>query len=269
MPPAAPQRIIALAPSTAEIVWALGAGDRLVAVGRYCVYPAELERLPKIGGVRDPDLETVLSLQPDLVLVRGRTDALDQLCRARQIRLYYDPTETLADIARAVREIGSLLGRAPQAEVVIAEMEQGLARVRQAVEGRPRPRVLFTSRQPDQLAEIYTVAKGSYLDELITLAGGTNIFGDQDIAYPLVSLEEILARRPEVIVESLFGETDRPGLRESVIAQWRAVGPIPAVESGRVHLVTADYATVPSPRVVQMAADLAQMFHPEVSLERY
>ncbi|MFH0982134.1 MAG: helical backbone metal receptor [Planctomycetota bacterium] len=261
-----PRRIIALAPSTAEIVCDLGAADRLVAVGRYCVYPPAIANLPKIGGLRDPELETILILRPDLVMVRGRSDLLDKLCRDNGISIYDDPTETLADIERAVFEIGSLLGLPDRATEIVADMRAELATIRHAVAGSPKPRVLFTSRNPDQLANIYTVARGSYLDELIALAGGENIFGDQDVAYPMVSLEEVVARQPEVILESLFGETDAPGLRDSVVGQWRAVGPIPAVLSGRIHIMTADYATVPSPRVVHMAADLVKLIHPEVSV---
>ena len=144
-------------------------------------------------------------------------------------------------------------------------MRAELSSFRRAVAGRRKPRVLFTTRNPDQLANIYTVARGSYLHELIVLAGGENVFGDQDIPYPLVGLEEIFARQPEVIIESPFGATNSPELQASVIAQWREVGSIPAVESGRLHLLVADYATVPSPRVVEMAAHLAALIHPEVS----
>ena len=263
---AIPQRIIALAPSTAEIVCELGAADRLVAVSRYCTYPPQLAGLPKIGGPRDLDLERILTLDPDLLMLRGANDVLDKLCRDHGIRTYYDPTETLADIEKAITEIGALLGVSARAAETVTTMRAELTAIRQAVADRPRPRVLFTTRSPDQLANIYTVAKGSYLDELIALAGGANVFGDQDAPYPLVGLEEILARRPEVIIESLFGETDRAGLHEAVVAQWRAVGPIPAVETGRIHVLTADYATVPSPRVVRLAADLVKLIHPEVSV---
>ena len=262
---AIPQRIITIAPNTAEIVCELGAADRLVAVGRYCKHPPRIVGLPKIGGLRDPDLESILALRPDLLMVRGRTPVLEKLCRDNGIRVYHDPTETLADIERAVLEIGELLGLGNRAADVVARMRSELSSIRRSVEGLPCPRVLFTSRNPDQLAAIYTVAKGSYLDELISLAGGENIFGDQDIPYPLVGLEEILVRRPEVIIESLFGQGSGPGVRGKVVAQWRAVGWIPAVESGRVHVLTADYATVPSPRVVRMAADLVKIIHPEIA----
>jgi iron complex transport system substrate-binding protein len=260
-----PQRIIAIAPNTAEIVCELGATDRLVAVGRYCKHPPQITDLPRIGGLRDPDLETILALRPDLLMVRGHTAAVETLCRDNGIRVYHDPTERLADIERAVLEIGELLGLGDRAADVAARMRSELSSIRRSVEGLPRPRVLFTSRNPDQLAAIYSVAKGSYLDELISLAGGENIFGDQDTPYPLVGLEEILVRRPEVIIESLFGQGGSPGLRSAVVAQWRAIGPIPAVETGRLHILTADYATVPSPRVVRMAADLVKIIHPEIA----
>ena len=262
---AVPRRIIAIAPNTAEIVCELGAADRLVAVGRYCKYPPRIAGLPRIGGLRDPDLEAILALQPDLLMVRGRTAAVERLCRDNGIRVYHDPTETLADIERAVLEIGDLLGLGDRAADVISRMRSELSSIRRSVAALPRPRVLFTNRNPGQLAAIYTVAKGSYLDELISLAGGENIFGDQDTPYPLIGLEEILVRRPEVIIESLFGQGGGPGMRSAVAAQWRAVGRIPAVETGRVHVLTADYATVPSPRVVRMASDLVKIIHPEIA----
>jgi iron complex transport system substrate-binding protein len=100
------------------------------------------------------------------------------------------------------------------------------------------------------------------------LAGGSNVFGDQDAPYPLVSLEEIVGRRPDLIIESLYGAEVTDELRAAARAQWRAVGHIPAAASGRVHILDADYATIPSPRVVLMAADLVRLIHPEVSLDQ-
>ncbi|MCP4591960.1 MAG: ABC transporter substrate-binding protein [bacterium] len=266
IPPATYQRIIAIAPNTAEIVCELGAADRLVAVSQYCTYPPSLEKLPKIGGPRDLDLEMVIALQPDLVIARGASEALVSLCDAQGIRVYHDPSRALADIEQAIREIGDLLSVTDRATAVLRRMRERLEAIRRAVADRPRPRVLFTTRNPEQLSSIYTVARGSYLDELIVLAGGENIFGDQDTDYPLVSLEEIIDRRPEVIIESLFGTADSAELRASVAKQWQSVSPIPAVETGRLHILSADYATVPSPRVVLLAADFVRMIHPEVTL---
>ncbi|MCK4661024.1 MAG: ABC transporter substrate-binding protein [Phycisphaerae bacterium] len=265
--PQTTSRIIALAPSTVEIVCELGAAERLIAVGSYCDYPPAIARLPRIGGIRDPDLEAILALRPGLLMLRGRSDILNKLCHDNGIAIYHDPTETLAGLERAVLEIGELLHLPQRAAQIVARMQAELAAVRRAVEHRPRPRVLFTTRSPDRLVNIYTASKGSYLDELITLAGGENIFGDQDTDYPLVSMESIVARQPEVIIESLFGAADKPGLHEAIVAQWRRVGPVPAVESGRIHILTADYATVPSPRVGLMAKDLARIIHPEVFVD--
>lgn len=262
------RRIIAIAPNAAEIICELGEGKRLVAVDRFCKYPPEIAHLPRVGGLRDPDLETILALKPDLLIVRsGRDETLARFCRRNGIRFYRDQTDTLADIERTVLELGELLDRQDRARAVVGRMRRGLAAVREAVSGRPRPRVLFTNRQPDALANIYTVSKGSYLNDLIAVAGGTNVFGELDGAYPLVSVEEIFARKPEVIIESLFGAADSPELRRTVAAQWSAVGRMPAVRDGRIHLLVEDYATIPSPRVVRMASDLAALIHPEVSLD--
>lgn len=266
-PQSPPKRIITIAPNTAEIVCELGAFDRLVAVSRYCEHPPRLADLPKIGGPRDLDLETILALKPDLVMLRGSYDVLEKLCRDHDIRTYHDPTETLDDLERTIVEIGDLLGLSERAAEIVSRVREELADVRRSVKGLPKPRVLFIMRSPDQLANLTTVARGSYLSELIALAGGENIFKDQDAPYPLVGLEEILGRQPEVIIESLFDTKDTPDLRERVLEQWRAVGSIPAVRTGRIHVLTTDYAMVPSPRAVRMATDLVKIIHPEVAVD--
>ena len=119
-------------------------------------------------------------------------------------------------------------------------------------------------RGPDRLANISTVGKGSYLHELIELAGGKNVFGDLDVAYPQVSLEEIVARRPEVIIEVSPG--GRPaGGHVQLTTQWHPLQQIPAVRNGRVHVLTEDYALIPSPRLVLLAEKLLSLLYADVA----
>ncbi|MCH7813864.1 MAG: ABC transporter substrate-binding protein [Planctomycetes bacterium] len=271
-----PQRIVALAPSSAEIVCSLGAGDRLVGVGRFVNYPPELaglprvgglydpDSLPRVGGLYDPDLEQILGLEPDLLITRGASAPLTRLCRDRNITLYEDPTDTLTDLFRAIEEIGARLGLAAQADALATRTRAELDSVKARVADRPPVDVLLTMRQLGPIRSIYTVGQGPYLNELLEIAGGRNLFKDIELHYPEVSGEQVLARGPAVIIELMPGEDYDESDRLLAIEQWRALGPMPATESGRVYLLTADFAQIPSPRITQMARLLADYLHPEV-----
>lgn len=258
-------RVIALAPNAAEILCALGVCDALVGVSRFCTYPPELSGVPKIGGLRDPDLETVLALRPDLVILRGRGHALRELCRDRGIRVYDDRVETLDDLYQTIRELGELFHRAPQAGALIDEIRSGLRDIAVRVAGAGRPRVLFTLRSPSTLADVLTTGRGTFISELITIAGGANVFGDQDTRYPSVSVEEIVGRNPEVIIEAMTSQVITPALRATLTNQWRALPPIAAVRAGRVHFVSDDYLTIPSHRVTLAAQRFVALIHPELT----
>ena len=260
----APRRIVALAPSSVEIVCGLGAGDRLAGVGRFVSFPPELSDLPRVGGLYDPDLEQILSLEPDLLITRGASAALARLCSDNGIELYEDPTDTLSDLFRAIEEIGSRLGLPTQAEDLATRTRAELDQVRQRVADRPPVGVLLTMRRLGPIRSIYTVGRGPYLNDLLEIAGGRNLFSNIDLPYPEVGGEQVLAAAPEVIVELMPGEDYDESDRLAAIEQWRALGPIPATASGRVHLVTADYAQIPSPRITLLARLLAGYLHPEV-----
>lgn len=262
-----PQRIVAMAPSTTEIVFALGAGHRVVGVSRFCTHPPAVAGVPTIGGQHDPDLEQIVALRPDLVVLRGAGAALRQVCREHGIRIYEDPSQTLADVHQAIGELGALLGRGDEAEALNARLHRDLDAVAARVAGRPRPRVLLTMRGPERLMNIHTVGGTPFLSELIQIAGGRNVFADLNVDYGEVSVEEILARSPEVIVEAMPGLDLDDEQRAAVAGQWQALGPLPAVEQGRVHVLTADHLLLPSPRVTHTARLLAALFHPGASAD--
>jgi len=261
--PAAARRIIALAPSTAEIIFALGAGDSVVGVSPYATYPPEVKKLAQVGGVRDPDLETILALRPDLVILRGKNHRVEQLCRQHDIRVFCDETTTLGSVFETIEALGRVLGKTDRAAEVGAELRRRLEAVRQAAGSQDRPGVLLTLRTPDKLGPITTVAKGSYLHELIELAGGRNVFGELEVAYPEVALEEILARQPEIIIEAMPGESIDEQRRSRLADQWKAVGRLKAVETGRIHYLTEDYVLIPSPRASLLAEKLRAIFAEE------
>jgi ABC-type Fe3+-hydroxamate transport system substrate-binding protein len=137
------------------------------------------------------------------------------------------------------------------------------------VAGLARPRVLLTvSRQPDRLADVLTVGHEGFLADMIDLAGGVNVFGDLDMDYPQVSIESILARRPDVIIELMPEVEMTPALHARIVADWGKLGPIPAVRKGGVHILTDDHCLIPSPRYVEIIERVSRILHPDRAVER-
>lgn len=273
---AVPSRIVTIAPNADEILAALGVADRIVGVSRFTFFPAELADRPRVGGLYDPDLERIIALRPDLIILRGRNEQVEQLCARHAIRLYHDPTETLADLFKTVEDVGRLVGRDEEARQCVEGLRGGLDSLRLEAQRRlgaaPRPRVLLTTaRNPAGLKDILTSARGTIHDELITLAGGQNLFGDIDIQYPQVSLEDIVARAPDVIIELMPEVHVTRELGRQMAEQWRETGPIPACTTGRVHILGDEprYAgsLIPSPRVVELARVFLDLIHPPTSTD--
>lgn len=258
-----PQRIITIGPNAAEIICGLGACDRIVAVDKFCVHPPELLDRPRIGGLFDPDLEKIVTLRPDLVVVRGHSQSVTNLCNQLKVTIHLDRTEKLADIVTCIKELARILGLQASGSAMVEEFERRLNAIRKRVAGRPRPRVLLTiSRRPDRIANVLTSGKGTFLDEMIEIAGGVNVFGHLDMAYPQVSVESIVARRPEVIIELLPELKMTEAMQRQMRAQWKQLGSIPAALKGQIWFVTDDNALIPSPRCVEIIDKISRILHP-------
>ncbi len=262
--PPTPKRIITIAPNSAEIICALGACDAIIGVSKFCVHPPELQGRPRIGGLFDPNLEKIVMLRPDLVVLRGQNESVERLCCQRGISVYRDKTDTLAGVETCIVELGRLLGRSNEAAAMVKKFRGRIEAVRKRTANRPRPRVLLTvSRQPDRLANLLTTGRGTFLTEMLDIAGGINIFGNLDMAYPQVSLESIVARRPEVILELMPEVKLTPTRKQQMVEQWRTIGALPAVTAGRVFFLTDDHCLIPSPRYVEVIEKVSRLLHPE------
>jgi iron complex transport system substrate-binding protein len=259
---APPQRIVSTAPSITEMLFALGAGDRVVGVTTYCRYPEEAQQKPKIGGFASPNVEAILRQRPDLVVImEDRTDLADRLkpFRVPMLSLRH---QRLGDIERSIVTLAARLGLEDRGRSLVAGIRRDLSRVTDSVAKRPRRSVLYlVGRNPGSLTDLYAVGPGSYLDELITLAGGRNVFHDAAVAYAKVSLEEILARDPDVIVDMSHQEGVSADDIRAIQALWGRFPSLRAVRTRDVHVVTADVFVVPGPRVTVAVGDLARLIH--------
>ncbi len=253
-----PRRVVSLAPSVTEIVFALGAGDRLVGVSTYCDFPDAARAIDRVGTFLQPSLEVILAKRPDLVIAvpspanRASVLKIEQLgARVRVVR-----ADTVEEVFRAIATIGADLGLDDAATQLIANLRSELAQWRTRLADVEKRKVLMVvGRRP-----LIAAGAGTYQHELIEMAGGVNVAGDGGGAWPHLSMEVVLVAAPEVIIDTGMGGSDAAGGQ----AFWSPFGSIPAVRDGRV--VGAGHFDLlrPGPRMVQSLGVLVGMIHPEI-----
>ena len=253
------ERIVSLLPSVTEILVALGAGGRLVARTDYD-RDSTLARLPSVGGGLNPSLERLTVLRPDLVVGWSGDQSLDQLAR-HGVLVYRPPSQTLADVRCTMLRLGRALGLETAADSLTRAIDGDVEAVRRAVQGRPRPSVFYVV----WLDPPMTAGPGTFLDELIAIAGGQNAFADAPSQWPTVSLEAVLRRQPAVVVVPRGERGAERTARLRSTAGWRDLR---AVRTGRVIEVDAELFNRPGPRVGTAAKTLARLLHPEAFLAR-
>jgi iron complex transport system substrate-binding protein len=261
---AQPTRVISLVPSVTEMIFAMGAGSIVVGVSSYDHYPPEVERLPRLGALVDPDFERILTLRPDLVIVYGSQDDLVRRLTAAHIASFSYQNGGLDNVTATVRRLGDELGRRADADQLAARIESGLDRVRQAVSGRPRPRTaLIFGREGGSLRGLYASGGVGFLHDLVELAGGDDAFADVRRENLQVSTEMLLARRPDVIIEIHASEGWTPTRLAEERHVWDALPALPAVRANRVYLLADNSLSIPGPRVVDVAERFARLLHPD------
>ena len=262
--PGSYRRVICLAPSITETIFALGGGSQIVAVGDFTFWPPEATKLPRAGGVFNPSFERMLALRPDLVILQGRQQKVADFCARQRIEFLAIEKNDFDGVFDGIRAVGETLGLAGPAEVLAAQIRLDLAGIRRRVAGRGRPRVfLCIGRRPGTLSQLMTAGTTSYLSQLVEAAGGTNIFGELERPYPMISKESLVVRAPQVIIETYAGQTIDEAKRRELAAEWRPLRAIPAVRDGRIAILTEDYLLIPGPRMAKSAERLAEVIHPE------
>ncbi len=257
------RRVVSMAPSIVESLFAIGAGDRVAGVGDWCSHPAEAAERPRVGGEMDPDFERLLALQPDLIIVQGKAETLRTFCDRHDIPMLHVDMNSERTIYAGLRTIGRAVGKEEAADRLAATIRSELAQVARRVAGRPRPRVfLCMGHRPGSLRGLASAAGHTFLSELLSIAGGQNIFADLEQDYPPISKERLVERRPEVIVELHPGEALSEAARDTLRADWQKLASLPVVKNQRIHLLTEDYLMIPGPRVAQAAARIAEAVHP-------
>ena len=251
------QRVISLAPSVTEILFAVGLDAEIVGVTTFCDYPAQAKLKPKIGS-SIPNLEAILGLKPDLLI--GNQDFIrpDVLAKLDQLRVpvFLLLPKTVEDVLRHISAVGRLGGHEKQARLVADDLRDRLTKIRQRMAAARRLRVFYVvSADP-----LITVGSGSFIHHMLETAGGENIVGSTSKAYPKVSLEEVLRRDPEVL---LFPVGATEGIPEAEQQRWRKWRGMSAVAQNRLYQVKGDLVNRPGPRVIEGIEGIARLLHPE------
>jgi iron complex transport system substrate-binding protein len=253
-----PARIVSLTPALTEILFAVGAGDRVVGVTDYCDYPPEAKTRTKVGGYVNPSIEAVVALKPDLVVVSpgpGNRDAALAMRRAG-LRVEVVQAETLDESLAAIDAVAGMTGNATEGKALVERIRSRLAAVSQRVAALPRVAALFCL----QVDPIIAAGKGTLPSELLEIAGGRNVVTEP--RYPRLGLEAVVAGKPELILQSRM-DAPAPGEQGAESAFWERWPQIPAVAKKRVVVLSGGLALRPGPRVADAAEELVAIVHPE------
>ena len=251
-----PSRIVSLAPSITETVFALGFGNRLVGVTNHCDYPAEAKRLPKIGDFMSPSLEVIAAKQPDLVIgVIGATDpAKAQEIQRLGIKIALVSVTSITEILNSFTRIATLLGDPDAGARLVEKITAQFDTVKRHIAPAPRRSTLLAVG----LRPLVAVGGKNFLDELITLAGGENIAGNASQPWLNLPDEYVVAKAPQVIIQAGMG-SDAAGPTK----QWSDLKSIPAVKERRVYAYSSDKILRPGPRIGEGLEEIARLIHPE------
>ena len=247
-----PRRIVSLNPATTEMLFALGAGARLVGRTHWDVYPDSARLVPDLGNGLQPNVEAVLATRPDLVVLYASEDnrAAARRFRAAGVGTVALKVDSIAEFRRAVLLLGQLVGDTARARTVADSVARTLAAVRAATAGLPRVSVFWHVWD----APLLTIGAGSYLNELVEIAGGRNVYRDLPSPSPQITLEDVVRRDPDVILAGPEGAR-----RIQTDPAWRSLA---AVRAGRVRLVDTAIVGRPSVRLGEAAVSLARLLHP-------
>jgi len=260
-----PTRIVGLAPSTVESLFALGLGDRVVGISRYSSYPPEALDLPKIAGFVDIDYERLVSLEPDCVVMVDSQQSLEEKLHQLGLKTVTVKHATVDGILESFAIIGKACGKEVEAAAKVDAMKAHLEETEKRMLGKSRPRVLVCiDRDPDSPRPDRVIAAGSggFHRELITLAGGVNAY-QGSIAYPVLSREKLLNLNPDVIIDLVRDETFEKYKEPVLLKQWYAFGELNAVKNKRVVIIAGNQHLIPGPRFLDTLDAMVEAIHPK------
>ncbi len=253
------ERIIALSPAINEIIFALGAGDKIVANTDYSLYPEASKELPKVGGYFSPSLEKILSLQPTLVIMQQNNHKLSLKLEKLGIKTKVIQIDKLDNIKKSIIEIGDILEKSEEAEKIVEDINQSLKNLHNIVHDKKI--LIVFGRNSDLSKQIFVAGQNLYFDEIINESNNTNALQSERKGQPILNMENIIASNPDIVL--LLARCSNDGLdNQALIKPWLEL-PISAAKTKAVYMNTHIYAGLPSDRIVLFLEDF------KIMLENY
>jgi len=256
--PHSAKRIISLAPSITEILFALGLNEEIAAVTDFCDYPEAALNKPKIGGFINPSIEKIVSLKPDLTIAIKDGNRWETIQRLNELGfpVYVVDPRNFDGVMRTIRNIGEIVEKPDASVRIIRNMVTRKENILNLTQSLPKPRVFFQVGD----APIITVGRGTLANDLIRLAGGENISEDEPVNYPLYSIETVMLKAPEVIIISSM-ESKRDCM--SLIKKWQDWKNIPAIKRKSIYVIDSNLVDRPTPRIIEGLEAMVKMIHTE------
>jgi len=256
-----PTRIVSLAPSITEILFAIGLDEEIIGVTDFCNYPPAALTKPKVA-YSQPNIEALVALEPQLVLAPPSFLRADLLAKLEQLKIptFILESKTVEGIFGHIQLLGRMLGRSPEANAFAAAMRKQVANVTSKVEGRRRPTLLYVLNSEP----LITVGPGSFIHHLIEQAGGRNAAERANAPYPRLTMEEVLTQNPEIL---LFPIGEYEGIPQAEQDRWKRWDTLRAVQEGKLFQIQSDLLNRPGPRVIEGLRHLVKLLHPDVSLD--
>lgn len=253
--PETPRRIVSLAPSITETLFAIGAGGQIAGVTDYCNYPEEAARKPRVGGIINPSIETIVGLRSDLIILSMVGNVREDFGKLTEFGspVFVTNPGTLEGIYKSVTDLGRLTGHQQRAEEVIHSMRSTGRSIAAMMRPQIQPRAMvIVSIQP-----LIVAGKDTYINELLERAGATNIVDSSPASYPTYSREAVVKENPDVIIvtSDLIADTDA---LLALFPEWRIVK---AAQSRRIHRIDADLVSRPGPRAAEALLALHRLIH--------
>lgn len=256
-----------MAPHLTETMFALDQGARVIAIGDFDDYPAEVDALPRVGGYINPHLEQITLLSPEMILLPGEHPQVSRYAELNRIPVLNVNMDSLASIDAGIATLGEAFGAQAQADTLRAWLHAEIEALQSATHGlTPVKTLIITTRQSHDLTTLYTAGGPSFVSEIVELAGGENIYGDAAQNYLEASKETVVVRAPEVILEFHCGEGLDAAAQQAYRDDWNVLAGLPAVTNDRVCLILEAHGLRPGPRIVEIARMLARRLHPGIEL---
>jgi iron complex transport system substrate-binding protein len=263
-------KIISLAPSTTEMLFSLGLGDKVIGVSEFCNYPEEAKVKPKMGGLMNPNYEAIVAAKPDVVIVFNEMLQPTNKFKSLKIETLTLEHSTVQHIFQSIQDIGRCCGASEQAKKIVKELTSKMSAIQNKYASEPHSKVLIIvghdiSQDITKPPVNIKAAGDEFYNQMISYAGGKNAYSGT-VSFPTVNNESIISMNPEVIID-LVPADKKPIDANVIIKQWKNISQIDAVKKNRIYVFTEDYMTIPGPRVAMALEKLAVAIKPELTAD--